>query len=146
MVTYDQLANCLLSTDINLRWLSPPKAVVNTTRCERNRAGQFVPTASVLKADPSPLALERSYDHTSTSPSFLISSKPTVPAVRRSTTPALNPDYTNDTCFNCGQLGHRSPDCPAPRAPRTQLKELQEAPESDSEDDQLADGPGKDML
>ena len=146
MVTYDQLANCLLSTDINLRWLSPPKAVVNTTRCERNRAGQFVPTASVLKADPSPLALERSYDRTSTSPSFPISSKPTVPAVRRSTTPALNPDHTNDTCFNYGQLGHRSPDCPAPRAPRTQLKELQEAPESDSEDNQLADGPGKDML
>ena len=146
MVSYDQLANCLLSTDINLRWLSQstPKAVVNTTRWERNRAGQFVPTALALKADPSPLALERTYDRTSTSPSSSL--KPTVPAVRRSTTPAFNPDHTNDTCFNCGQLGHRSPDCPALCAPRTQIKELQETLDSDSEDDQLADGPGKDIL
>ena len=54
--------------------------------------------ASVLKADPSPLALERPFDR---SP-FPSSSKPTVLTVRRLTIPALNPDYTNDTYFNYG--------------------------------------------
>jgi hypothetical protein len=54
-----------------------------------------------------------------------------------------------DACFNCGQAGHWSPECPLPRTSRTELKELQEAPEpeSDSENDEhLANVPGKDTL
>ena len=147
MTTYDQLADCLLSTDTTLRWLTPRPTPSVSTRRERNHTGQFVPTASARRAEPSPLAPERPHDRTSASSSFLTtSSKPPVPAVRHSTTPVLNPSPANDTCFNCGQLGHRSPDCPAPRIPRTQLKELQQTPESDSEDDQLADVTGKDTL
>ena len=44
MVTYDQLADCLLSTDTALRWDNPPKAVSAANppaRRERNRIGQF---------------------------------------------------------------------------------------------------------
>ena len=44
LVTYDQLADCLLSADTSLRWLNPLKAAptANTiTRRERNRIGQF---------------------------------------------------------------------------------------------------------
>ena len=126
MTTYDQLADCLLSTDTTLRWLTPRPTPSVSTRRERNHTGQFVPTASARRAEPSPLAPERPHDRTSASPSFLTtsSSKPPVPAVRHSTTPVLNPSPANDTCF----------------------KELQQALESDSEDDQLAGVTGKDTL
>ncbi len=143
MVTYDQLADCLLSTDTTLRWLNPPKAApaANPTACrERNRAGQFQPTSSV----PSSLALGRPYDRTSASPSFLTSSLPKPSVLPKHT---LSTSHTKaDACFNCGQAGHWSPECPLPRASRAEVKELQEAPESDSEEDQLAGVPGKDTL
>jgi hypothetical protein len=121
LVTYDQLANCLLSTDINLCWLNPSKAAPTANspaRRERNRAGQFQPTSSVS----SPLALGRPHDRISASPSFLASSSPK-PSVPPKHTPSIGPTKA-DVCFNCGQTGHWSPECPLPRASQAEVKEL----------------------
>jgi hypothetical protein len=151
MVTYDQLSDCLLSTDINLRWLSSsaPKLPANTpaARRDRNQAGQFLPIRSVPREGTTSLALDRPCDRTSsTSPA--VRSGASAPIARRSTTPALNPEHAGDTCYNCGKVGHRSPNCTLPRAPRTELKELQEPTQSDSESDNehLVDASGKDAL
>jgi hypothetical protein len=156
MVTYDQLADCLLSTDINLKWLSrsKPKAELPTdtpkARRERNQAGQFLPVrAFPLEGTPS-LALDRSNDRSSSTPSPSLTARSGTAALpgRRSNTPALNPNHASDTCFSCGKVGHRSPDCNLLRAPRADLKELQELPSSDSESDneRPVDVTGKDAL
>jgi hypothetical protein len=151
LITYDQLADCLLSTDINIRWLTPKAAPASTStaRRDRNQAGQFTPTSSAHRASTLPLAWEQPYDRSTPSSSSSAAARSGTAALptRRSTTPALNPAHAGDTCFNCGKVGHRSPDCPLPRAPRTELKELQELPEFDSEDDELLTGEtGKDTL
>jgi hypothetical protein len=42
LITYDQLADCLLSTDINIRWLTlktAPAISTSTARRNRNQAG-----------------------------------------------------------------------------------------------------------
>jgi hypothetical protein len=121
LVTYDQLADCLLSTNINLRWLNPSKAAPTANspaRRERNRTGQFQPTSSVS----SPLALGRPYDRISASPSFLTSSSPK-PSVLPKHTPSISPAKA-DICFNCSQAGHWSSECPLPRASQAEVKEL----------------------
>ena len=100
IVTYKQLADCLLATDSNIRWLSPKAAVLTSTaRRERNRTSQFVPAAAAA----APLTLEKPYGRTSASPS---SSKLLPTVVRRSTTPTINPDHVNNTYFNYSQLSH----------------------------------------
>jgi hypothetical protein len=150
LITYEQLSDRLLSTDSNLRWLTrnAPKApVANTpTARNRNRAGQFVPTRSD-RVDT--LALDRSYDrsHSSVLPTAVRSGASATP-IRRSNTPALNPNHAGDTCHNCGKVGHRSPDCSLLRAPRTELKELQEplSSDSESENEHLVKVSGKDEL
>ena len=152
MDIYDQLANCLLSIDINIRWLNystlkaaPPIDIPKA--CQQNQAGQFLLIRSFpCDRTPSSLALDRPNDRsTSTSPSLAMRSGTATLPTRRS--PPLNPDHSGDTCYNCGKLGHRSPDCPLPRAPRTELKELQELPNSDSENDEhLEDVTGKEEL
>jgi hypothetical protein len=150
LITYDQLADCLLSTDINIRWLTlktAPAMSTSTARRDRNQAGQFIPTSSAHRASTLPLAWEQPYDRSTPSSSAAARSGTAALPTRRSTTPALNPAHAGDTCFNCGKVGHCSPDCPLPRAPRTKLKELQELPESDSEDNELlTDETGKDTL
>ena len=150
MVTYDQLADCLLSTDINLRWLgrNAPKAErpspLPAARQHRNQAGQFLPTSSAMRVS-SAIALDRPHDHSSSSPPSTVRSGTTATPTRRSTT--LNPDHAMDTCYNCSKIGHRSPDCPLPRAPRVELKELGKLSESDSENDDHSIGvSGKDSL
>jgi Zinc knuckle len=152
MATYDQLADCLLSTDINLRWLSrsTPKSELLTgtpkARRDRNQAGQFLPTSSALRIGTSP-ALDRLHDHSSSSSPNAARSGTIALPTRRSATPALNPEHAGDTCHNCGKVGHRSPNCTLPRAPRLELKEFQGLPESDSENDEHPiDAMGKDML
>jgi hypothetical protein len=130
LITYDQLADCLLFTDINIRWLTPKTAPATSTsaaRRDRNQAGQFTPTSSAHRASTLPLAWEQPYNRStpsSSSSSAAARSGTAALPTRRSTTPALNPAHAGDTCFNCGKVGHRSPDCPLPRAPRTELKEL----------------------
>jgi hypothetical protein len=59
LITYDQLADCLLSTDINIRWLTPKTAPATSTSAARrnqNQAGQFTPTSSAYRASTLPLA------------------------------------------------------------------------------------------
>ena len=144
MVTYDQLADCLLSTDTALRWDNPPKAASaanNLARRERNRIGQFQATSSA------PLPLGRPYDRISASPSVPTSSSSASP--RPSAPPQHMPSTSQakaDACFNCGKAGHWSQECPLPRTSRTEIKELQEALESDSDDELAAGRLGKDTL
>ena len=142
LVTYDQLADCLLSADTSLRWLNPSKAAptANTiTRQERNRIGQFQATSSA------PLPLGRPYDRISASPSFPTSSSSPRPSVPPKHMPSTS-QAKADACFNCGKAGHWSSECPLPRTSQTEIKELQEALESDSDDEPAAGRPGKDTL
>jgi hypothetical protein len=149
LITYEQLSDRLLSTDSNLRWLTrnAPKApAANTpTARSRNQAGQFAPTRS---ARVDTLALDRSYDRSSSILPTAVRSGASATPIRRSNTPVLNPDHARDTCHNCGKVGHRSPDCSQPRASRTELKELQgpHSSDSESENEYLVQDSGKDEL
>ena len=146
MVTYDQLADCLLSTDTALRWDNLPKAApaANTlARRERNRTGQFQATSSA------PLPLRRPYDRISASPSVPTSSASASP--RPSVPPQHMPSTSQakaDACFNCGKTGHWSQECPLSRTYRTEIKELQKALvlNSGSNNKLEAGKPGKDTL
>jgi hypothetical protein len=145
LITYDQLADCFLTTDINIRWLAPMTSLA--ARCNRSQAGQSFLTSFAHRTLP--LAWEQPYDRITPSSS----SSPAVRfgtaalPIRRLTTPALNAAHVGNTCFNCGKLGYRLPDCPLPRAPCAELKELKELPESDLEDNEhLTDETGKDTL
>jgi hypothetical protein len=44
LITYNQLANCLLATDINIRWLAPKTALI--ARRNQSQAGQPFLTSS----------------------------------------------------------------------------------------------------
>jgi hypothetical protein len=58
LITYNQLANCLLFTDINIRWLTPKAAPASmSTAChDQNQAGQFTLTSSAHRVGTLPLA------------------------------------------------------------------------------------------
>jgi hypothetical protein len=128
LITYNQLANCLLSTDINIRWLTPKAAPASTSiACrDRNQTGQFTPTSSAHRAGTLPLTWEQPYNRSTPSSSLSAAARSgtAVLPTRRLTTPALNPAHTGDTYFNCRKVGHYSPNCSLPRASRTELKEL----------------------
>jgi hypothetical protein len=144
LITYDQLADCLLATDINIRWLALKTAL--TARRSRSQAGQPFLTSSAHRTLS--LAWEQPHDRTTPS-SFSPAVRFGTAAlpIRRLTTPAFNAAHAGNTYFNCGKLGHRLSDCLLSRALCAELKELKKLPESDSEDDEhLTDKTGKDTL
>jgi hypothetical protein len=132
MVTYNQLANYLLSIDINIWWLSrnTSKATLSAntliTYCDWNQAGQFLPTRSTTYIDATPsLALDRPHDYSSSTSSLLTAySRTAALSGRRSNTPTPNPKHAGDTYYNCDKVGHYSPNYNLPRAPYIELKEL----------------------
>jgi hypothetical protein len=108
MVIYNQLADCLLSTDINLKWLSCSTSKAELSRdapkaCrECNQAGQFLSIHTTPHKGTFYVALDRLYNRSST-PSLLTTHSGTAPLPgRRSTTLALNSNHVGDTCYNCG--------------------------------------------
>jgi len=121
MVTYNQLAECLLATDINLQWLKPQTAppLPPSARQDCNLMGQFL-------SESAPVALGRPFYYSSPLPSFsslAISGRASAPPLCRLATLALNPDYAGNICYNCEKIGHCSPACPLPRS-TAELKEL----------------------
>jgi hypothetical protein len=53
LITYDQLANCLLAININIRWLAPKTAL--TARRNQSQAGQPLLTSSAYRTNTLPL-------------------------------------------------------------------------------------------
>jgi hypothetical protein len=147
LITYDQLADCLLATDINIRWLAPKSAL---TACRnQSQAGQPLLTSSAHRTSTLPFAWEQPHDRTtpSSSSSAVRFGTAALPIRRLTTTPALNAAHAGNTCFNCGKLGYCLPDCSLSHAPRAELKELKKLLKSDSEDNKhLTDKTGKDTL
>jgi hypothetical protein len=145
--TYNELANHLLATDSNMRWVArtaPRVPTSSSTARNRNQAGQFLPVRSAPREGTPSLALDRPYNRSSSSLQPAVRSGASATPARRLTTLTLNLDHAGDTCHNCGKVGHRAPDCTLPRAPRTDLKEFQEPLDSESDNEDLTDVSGKD--
>jgi hypothetical protein len=147
LITYNQLANCLLATNINIRWLASKTVLI--ARRNRSQAGQSLLTSFAHRTSTLPLTWEQPHNCIILSSSFslVIRFRTTVLPIRRLTTPALNAAHVSNTCFNCGKLGYCLSDCPLSCAFYAKLKELKKLLKSNLKNNKhLTDKTGKDTF
>jgi hypothetical protein len=146
LITYNQLADYLLVTNINIRWLAP-KTVLIACR-NRSQAGQPLLTSSVHRTSTLPFVWEQPHDYTTFFSFFLVIYFGTVALlIYCLTILAFNAAHASNICFNCEKLGYCLLDCLLSYAFCAELKKLKKLLKSDLKNNKhLTDKTGKDTF